>query len=188
MIGTTMSTPLHGQTQTSLTQTKKSVEFACDLKAMKSAQRKRHSEVLSPALKSAKRNTSELSDGYAFQVRSDAKTFATVSEWVGNERRCCRFFKFDIHVGGKSSPIVLRITGPEGVKQFIKLSFSGMVGCCVQNRSQLCCHLPIPGASGRRRYLAAETNVVRKYGGFVFQSASPNAPSSTASCVSIMPS
>jgi hypothetical protein len=43
---------------------------------------------LSPALKPAKLNTSELSDGYAFQFPPDPKTFAMVSEWVGNERIC----------------------------------------------------------------------------------------------------
>jgi hypothetical protein len=127
MIGTTINTPLHGQTQTAPAATKKSVVFACDMKAMTPAQRKKHSEVLSPALKSAKLNTSELSDGYAFQFPSDAKTFATVSEWIGNERLCCPFFEFDIHVGDNSAPMVLRITGPEGVKQFIKAELSGMV-------------------------------------------------------------
>jgi hypothetical protein len=128
MIGTTMKTPIHGQTQTLPAATKKSVVFACDMKAMTPAQRKRHSEVLSPALKSAKLNTSELSDGYVFQFPSDPKTFATVSEWIGNERLCCPFFEFDIHVGDNSTPIVLRITGPGGVKQFIKAELSGLFG------------------------------------------------------------
>jgi hypothetical protein len=123
-----MNTPIHGQTQTSPAAAKKSVVFACDMKAMTPAQRKRHSEVLSPAVKLAKLNTSELSDGYAFQFPSDPKTVATVSEWIGNERLCCPFFEFDIRVGDNSTPMVLRITGPEGVKQFIKAELSGIVG------------------------------------------------------------
>jgi len=128
MTGTMMNTPLHGQTQTAPAATKKPVAFACDMKAMTPAQRKRHSEVLSPALKSAKLAASELPDGYAFEFPSDAKTFATVSEWIGNERLCCPFFEFDIHVRDNSAPLVLRITGPDGVKQFIKAELSGMVG------------------------------------------------------------
>jgi hypothetical protein len=59
---------------------------------------------------------------------ADAKTFAIVSERIGNERLRCPFFKVDIHVGDTSTPIALRITGQEGVKQFIKAEFSGMVG------------------------------------------------------------
>ncbi len=95
---------------------------------MTSAQRKRHSEVLSPALISAKLNTSELPDGYAFEFPSDAKTFATVSEWIGNERLCCPFFEFDLQLGQSSAPTLLRITGPDGVKPFIQAELSGMVG------------------------------------------------------------
>jgi hypothetical protein len=98
------------------------------MKAMNAAQRKRYSEVLSPAVISAKLQTSELRDGYAFQFPSDAKTFATVSEWIGNERLCCPFFEFDLQVEDNSGPMILRITGPEGVKQFIKAELSGMVG------------------------------------------------------------
>jgi hypothetical protein len=124
MIGTTMNT--HGQTTP--VSTRKPVMFACDMKAMTPAQRKRHSEILVPALKSARLSASELADGYAFQFPSDAKTFATMSEWIGNERLCCPFFAFDIHVGENLAPMVLRITGPEGVKQFIQAELSGMVG------------------------------------------------------------
>ena len=128
MIGATMNTPLDGQTQTAPGSTRKPVLFACDMRALTPAQRKRHSEILSPALKSAKLTSSELPDGFAFEFPSDAKTFATLSEWIGNERLCCPFFEFDIHVGDTSAPLVLRITGPDGVKQFIRAELPEMVG------------------------------------------------------------
>lgn len=122
MIGNTM----HAQTATA--PIKRPVVFACNMKAMTPAQRQRHSEVLSPALRSAKLSVNELSDGYAFQFPSDAKTFQTVTEWVGNERLCCPFFDFDIRIGDETVPMTLRISGPEGVKQFIRAELSGMVG------------------------------------------------------------
>jgi hypothetical protein len=127
--GMMMTDPTHAQTPTASTAAaKKPVVFACNMKAMSSAQRKRHTEVLSPALQSAKLNVNELTDGYAFQFPSDAKTYQTVAEWVGNERLCCPFFDFDIRVGDESAPMSLRITGPDGVKQFIKAELAGMVG------------------------------------------------------------
>jgi hypothetical protein len=122
MIGSTI------HAQTAAAPAKKPVVFACNMKAMTPAQRKRHTEVLSPALQSARLNVSELADGYAFQFPSDAKTFQTVAEWVGNERLCCPFFDFDIRVGDESAPMTLRISGPDGVKQFIKAELAGMVG------------------------------------------------------------
>jgi hypothetical protein len=76
---TMMTTPhLHSQT----TEAKKATAFACNMKALTPEQRKRHSEVLSPALRSSKLKTSELSDGYEFQFPSDAKTYQIVAEWV----------------------------------------------------------------------------------------------------------
>lgn len=120
-----MNLPVHAQT---LSAAKKPVVFACNMKAMTPVQRKRHSEVLSPALEAAKLKSSEAADGYAFQFPSDAKTFATVAEWIGNERLCCPFFEFDVHVGDSTEPLTLRITGPEGVKQFIKAELPGLVG------------------------------------------------------------
>jgi hypothetical protein len=128
IVGMIMTDPTQAQTQTpSPTATKMPVVFACNMKAMSPAQRKRHSDVLSPALQSAKLNVNELPDGYAFQFPSDTKTYQTVAEWVANERLCCPFFNFDISVGDDSAPMTLRITGPDGVKQFIKAELSGMV-------------------------------------------------------------
>jgi hypothetical protein len=122
---TTMTTPhLHSQTN----ETKKATVFACNMKALTPEQRKRHSEVLSPALRSSKLKTSELSDGYEFQFPSDAKTYQMVAEWVGNERLCCPFFDFDIRISDDSAPMKLRISGPDGVKQFIKAELAAMVG------------------------------------------------------------
>ncbi|MEZ2346421.1 hypothetical protein [Terriglobus sp. RCC_193] len=120
-----MTVPVDAQTPSA---EKKTVVFACNMKAMTPAQRKRHSEVLSPALVTAKRQSSEISNGYAFQFPSDAKTFATVSEWIGNERLCCPFFEFDVHVGDSTEPLRLQITGPDGVKQFIRAELPGLVG------------------------------------------------------------
>lgn len=51
---------LHAQTN----EAKKLVVFARDMKALTPEQRKRHSDVLSPALRSSKLKTDELSDGY----------------------------------------------------------------------------------------------------------------------------
>jgi hypothetical protein len=123
--GMMMTTP-HLNAQT--IETKQATVFACNMKALTPEQRKRHSEVLSPALRSSKLKTSELSDGYEFQFPSDAKTYQMVAEWVGNERLCCPFFDFDIRIGEDSAPMKLRISGPDGVKQFIKAELAATVG------------------------------------------------------------
>ena len=43
--------------------------------------------------------------------------------WVGLERRCCSFFRFQLEFGGEAGPVTLRLTGREGVKDFIRSEF-----------------------------------------------------------------
>jgi hypothetical protein len=119
---------LHAQETATTATPKKTVVFACNMKAMSPEERKRQSEVLSPGLRASKLSSKELADGYEFQFPSDAKTFQMVAEWIGNERLCCPFFDFDLRVGDASAPMSLKISGPEGVKQFIRAELAAMVG------------------------------------------------------------
>jgi hypothetical protein len=119
---------LHAQETATTATPKKTVVFACNMKAMSPEERKRQSEVLSPGLRGSKLSSKELADGYEFQFPSDAKTYQMVAEWIGNERLCCPFFDFDLRVGDASAPMSLKISGPEGVKQFIRAELAAMVG------------------------------------------------------------
>jgi hypothetical protein len=119
---------LHAQETATTATPKKTVVFACNMKAMSPEERKRQSEVLSPGLRASKLSSKELADGYEFQFPSDAKTYQMAAEWIGNERLCCPFFDFDLRVGDASAPMSLKISGPEGVKQFIRAELAAMVG------------------------------------------------------------
>lgn len=39
------------------------------------------------------------------------------------ERVCCSFFRFELKAGRQEEPVWLRITGGEGVKEFLKTQF-----------------------------------------------------------------
>lgn len=94
--------------------------FACDAKALSSAERARHEE-LSRALFSAVQEHRELPDGYGFRLPPE-KLVAT-AEWVTLERRCCPFFTFVLEQTRDQGPVWLRVTGTKGVKEFIKEEF-----------------------------------------------------------------
>ena len=102
--------------------------FACDRSALTPEARKHHFDELMPAMRKLVKSVKELPDGYAFELPADNAAIQLAAEFSSNERLCCPFFEFDLHVGDNSAPMVLRITGPEGVKQFIKAELSGMVG------------------------------------------------------------
>ena len=98
--------------------------FACDHAALTPQARKRHFDELSPALRARKLSIRELRDGFEFEFPNDTTTFQLVSEWVVGERLCCPFFDIDMHVEREHGNLWLRLTGREGVKQFIRSDFA----------------------------------------------------------------
>ncbi len=92
--------------------------FACDPSALTSQARQHHFDELDPALRARMKSVRELPDGFEFEFPPDAATFQLASEWVAGERLCCPFFEIELHAEPDS--LVLRLTGREGVKQFIQ--------------------------------------------------------------------
>jgi hypothetical protein len=95
--------------------------FACNVSALSSAERKRHFEELGPALRALRTGVRELPDGYEFEFRGDPKTVAMLAEWSVQERLCCPFFDIDLRLAREGGPAVLRLTGREGTKEFIRI-------------------------------------------------------------------
>jgi len=67
--------------------------------------------------------TEEFPDGYAFRVPADTVSIAAVEELIAAERECCRFLAFELTAGTNSEPVIVRVTGPSGSKEFIKTMF-----------------------------------------------------------------
>jgi hypothetical protein len=99
---------------------KKQSPFACDRLALSPAERTRHFDELGPALLKLKTGVRELPDGYEFKFPSDKKTFAMLSEFIEQERRCCPFFDITLHVESEGGPLSMRVTGRPGTKEFIQ--------------------------------------------------------------------
>jgi hypothetical protein len=101
--------------------------LVCDRLALSSALRKRHFEVLGPALIARRTGVRELSDGYEFQFPSDTKTLAMLTEWIAQERLCCPFFDIDLHIAPKAGPVRMRLTGRPGTKDFMRAAAAAWV-------------------------------------------------------------
>jgi hypothetical protein len=93
--------------------------LACDRLALTQEQRKRHFDDLGPMVRSLKTSVRELTDGFEFQFPSDMKTYQVVAEWVAGERVCCPFFEIDLRSEPQGGPLWLRLTGRDGVREFI---------------------------------------------------------------------
>jgi len=119
---TAKSQPQTEKTMPDEKQRETEIPFACSLTALAAAERAHHSD-LSKELHSAVKDIRELDNGYAFQFSGEAKTISMVAEWISLERLCCPFFSFQLDIASEGKPMFLRMTGREGVKEFMRTEF-----------------------------------------------------------------
>jgi hypothetical protein len=104
----------HGSSRTLQRMTQPAL--VCNMDALTPAERQRSQE-LRRELRFVERE--ELPDGYAFRCGTDG-SLARLGEWIALERKCCPFFRFQLEVDGDTGPVWLRLTGPAGVKEFLR--------------------------------------------------------------------
>jgi hypothetical protein len=64
--------------------------------------------------------TEELPDGYAFHIPGDKEWIAAVAELIVVERECCPFLTFELAAQPNMGPVIVRVTGPSGTKDFLR--------------------------------------------------------------------
>lgn len=79
----------------------------------------RHGELLEQ-IQGSVQEVEELPDGYAFRFQSEAEQILTLAEFITLERRCCSFFTFRLEIQSGNGPLWLRLTGGQGVKEFLR--------------------------------------------------------------------
>jgi hypothetical protein len=67
--------------------------------------------------------TEELQEGYAFRLPGDGEWIRLIAELIVAERECCPFLTFEFVAQPSMGPIIVRVTGPAGSKDFLKTVF-----------------------------------------------------------------
>ncbi len=97
--------------------------FVCNMHALSESQRKRYGEIIQK-LDESRQSVKELSNGYAFRFKAEAQMIQDAAEFIVYERLCCPFFDFELAVEQDSNRLWLRLSGQEGVKEFIRAEFN----------------------------------------------------------------
>ena len=97
-------------------------KFVCEREALNSVERARHKR-LTDKLMAVRTQVVEIEKGYEFQYSPSETSVEEVADWVVAEGKCCPFLDFHIDLEREGSLICLRLTGPEGTKQFIRTEF-----------------------------------------------------------------
>jgi len=95
--------------------------FACNMNALSREERPRHNE-LDGVLRTALRAVHELEHGYEFEFPLMPANYRALAELTPLEHACCPFFDIAIMLG-QDDRLIWRLTGSEGVKQFIRQEF-----------------------------------------------------------------
>lgn len=91
-------------------------EVACKLVGPEFAERK---EEITRNLFAHVEDVKELSDGFAYRFPAEAPWPARIIEFIGAERQCCPFFRFEMSFEPDNGPLWLRLTGSSEAKAFI---------------------------------------------------------------------
>src|SRR5215472_1020336 len=62
----------------------------------------------------------EIHDGYAFHLPGENKWIRLVMELIVAERECCPFLTFEVAALLNMGPVIVRVTGPAGTKEFLR--------------------------------------------------------------------
>jgi hypothetical protein len=91
--------------------------LACVPGAIPARERMAHFALLTRLFRDSARSRDRLPNGYGFRFGSDALDDLTA--FVTNERRCCPFLTFTLEIAPADGPILLTLTGPAGIHEFL---------------------------------------------------------------------
>jgi hypothetical protein len=97
--------------------------LACDLTALNPEQRERYQHVRE-RLHESQQEIREVTNGYTFRYPVDDSILSLLAEFMDIEGRCCPFLNFALDVKTERGPAWLTLTGPEGVKEFLRVEMS----------------------------------------------------------------
>jgi hypothetical protein len=92
--------------------------------ALSDAEKREREATLLARFKSGVIAAEELDDGYSFRVPGDKDWLALVADLITAERECCPFLTFQLTAEPQMGALTIRITGPDGAKEFVKSAFS----------------------------------------------------------------
>jgi hypothetical protein len=91
--------------------------IACSLTTAELHDRER---TLLAQFRSAVIETEELEEGYAFRLPADGERIRLVAELIVAERECCPFLAFELTAEANKGPMIVRVTGPAGAREFLR--------------------------------------------------------------------
>ena len=99
------------------------IPIACDPHAVAPDQQEYWVKEIVPKLYRAVQEIQELSNGWVWRLPSTPEILLLVAEDLNIERLCCPFVHYTLEIEPNRGPFWLRMTGGEGVKEFLRMAY-----------------------------------------------------------------
>ena len=97
--------------------------IVCDPNALTPEQQEYWVKEIVPKLYKAVQEIQELPNGCAWRLPTTPEMLMLVTEDLNMERLCCPFVNYTLEIEPNRGPFWLRMTGGEGVKEFLKIAY-----------------------------------------------------------------
>ena len=98
--------------------------LVCNMDVFTPAQREAHISATTQ-LVHAVQHVQEVEHGYEFSFLNQMDMIAGIADFIADERLCCPFLNFTLHVPANSKTLSLSLTGPIGTREFLQAEFDG---------------------------------------------------------------
>jgi hypothetical protein len=99
------------------------IPIACDPNAVAPDQQEYWVKEIVPKLYRAVQEIQELPNGWVWRLPSTPEILLLVAEDLNIERLCCPFVHYTLEIEPNRGPFWLRMTGGEGVKEFLRMAY-----------------------------------------------------------------
>lgn len=112
-----LSNALAQKNETTMKDLKERAKMTCKLTTPELQERKR---TVIAELKSLVKERKEETNAVQYKFEATDTNIDLISNFIKTERLCCDFFEFGLFVESDSEFMWLKLSGPEGVKEFIR--------------------------------------------------------------------
>ena len=98
--------------------------IACDYNNVTPDQQESWVKEIVPKLYPAVQEIKELPNGWAWRLPSTTEMLMLAAEDMNLERLCCPFVHYSLEIERNRGPFWYRMTGGEGVKEFLRMAFA----------------------------------------------------------------
>lgn len=99
------------------------IPLACNMNVFTPAERETHIQTIGQLFRTVQHVQDE-EHGYEFIFSYKSATLIQLAEFIAKERLCCPFLEFTLKIFPNYENTSLLLTGPKGIKEFLREEFS----------------------------------------------------------------